>query len=288
MTDDEAREPRQTPALPVTLDRSALERVLARAAELQAAQAEPADGMSESQLIDVGNEVGIPAELVRQALAEERTRVAAPEATGALGEWFGSPIAWSSRIVKGTPAQLLATIDQWMQREETLRPKRRMPDRLTWEARRDLAGTLQMGLNLKGRAYALAAANEVGATVIAIDGARSMVRVDADFTESRRRRMRWSAVLGGGLLASAAALMAYTVAVPGSSALVGSVVGGVWTLTGGVSAAVIASGQRKRMVRAQLALEQILDRLEHGEMRKSLNPLAGLMDVVSKTVDGIR
>ena len=61
-----------------SIDRTALERVLARAAQLQMAAGEdtgPADGLSESQLLDVGREVGLSPAHLRQALAEERTRV---------------------------------------------------------------------------------------------------------------------------------------------------------------------------------------------------------------------
>ncbi|MEO6446425.1 MAG: hypothetical protein ABIZ91_08760 [Gemmatimonadaceae bacterium] len=288
MTDKDKQLARQPASTPATFDRGALERVLARAAELQAGHSERSDAMSEAELIDVGNQVGIPADLVRQALAEERTRVTVPEATGVVGEYFGSSIASASRIVRGQPAQLLSSIDQWMQREESLRPKRRMTDRLTWEARRDIAGTIQVGLNLRGRAYALAQSNEVGATVISIDAERSMVRLDADFGESRRRKVRWSAVVGGGMFLSAAALVAITIVVPGSSAIVGGIVGSAWAASGAGIAAAIAAGQRKRVARAQLSLDQILDQLEHNQMPKPASPLSGFLDVVAKTVDGLR
>src|SRR4029078_7518246 len=66
------------------LDRQALERVLARAAELQGASAMPesSDLISESQLIDIGNEVGLNPATLNQALAEERTRINVPEERG--------------------------------------------------------------------------------------------------------------------------------------------------------------------------------------------------------------
>ena len=69
-----------TPARQTLLDRQALERVLARAAELQGAGAIPesSDLISESQLRDIGNEVGLSAEMINQALAEERTRINVP------------------------------------------------------------------------------------------------------------------------------------------------------------------------------------------------------------------
>src|SRR5208283_2304861 len=76
-------------AAAVTLDRAALERVLARAAELQSAagdDAEPTEGLTDQQLLDVGREVGLPVTYLRQALAEERTRVRVPLERGLVAQ----------------------------------------------------------------------------------------------------------------------------------------------------------------------------------------------------------
>ena len=62
------------PAIP----RDALERVLARATELQGVSGEPSEAISESRLMEVAREVGIDAQHLRQALAEERARSAKP------------------------------------------------------------------------------------------------------------------------------------------------------------------------------------------------------------------
>ena len=274
-------------SLPATLDRAALERVLARAAELQASQAEPSEGMTEAQLIELGHDVGIPPEQIRQALAEERTRVAVPEERGLVGGWFGPSVIMASRIVGGTPATVLERIDRWMQNEEALAPRRRFTDRLTWEPRRDLLGNIKTRFGIGGKGYALTSANEVGATVAAVDAERTIVRLDADFGEARRRRIGWSAAVGGGMLASAAGLVALTFAIPGSSTVVGEVVGGVWALGGGVAAAGIAAAQRRKLERAQLALEQVLDGLERAEPRRT-NPIADLFSAVTRSVEGRR
>ncbi|HEX4681166.1 MAG TPA: hypothetical protein VH277_00585, partial [Gemmatimonadaceae bacterium] len=57
------------------LDRASLERVLARAAELQGASgdASEAEQFTEEQLIELGKEVGLSPQHLRQAMAEERT-----------------------------------------------------------------------------------------------------------------------------------------------------------------------------------------------------------------------
>lgn len=259
--------------VPAPLDRAALERVLARAAELQALSTEPPEGLSDAQLIELGREVGISTEHVRQALAEERTRVAVPQEHGVVGSWFGSTVATASRVVRGSPAQVLSMLDAWMQREELLRVRRRFGDRITWEARRDFLGSIQAGLNFGGRSYELTHALEVGATVVAVDSERVLVRLDADYSLSRRRSVGWSAAVAGLGVASGAGVVAVaSLAAEPAGLVIGGLVGSAWTAIGGLVAAGIAAAQRRRLARGQLALEQILDRLEHGEMRSSRAP----------------
>jgi hypothetical protein len=207
-------------------------------------------------------------------LAEERTRVAVPEEHGVIGSWFGPTVATASRVVGGNPTQVLALLDSWMQREELLRPRRRFAERLTWEARRDFLGSLQSGFNLGGRAYALTAAAEVGATVLPVAEDKVLVRLDADFQSSRRRSVAWASSIGGLGVASGAGVVAIASAAPEVAGLViGGVLGSVWTLAGGLIAAAVAATQRKKMGKAQLSLEQILDRLEHGEIKPARSSL---------------
>ena len=72
-----------------TLDRAALERVLQRAAELQAHAGDVPDEMTEDELVALGQEVGLTPETMRQAIAEERTRVALPESEQRPGSFGG-------------------------------------------------------------------------------------------------------------------------------------------------------------------------------------------------------
>jgi hypothetical protein len=277
---DEAPGPVTSPGTSLApLDRAALDRVLARAAELQAHTTDAPEGLSDGQLVELGNEVGISAEHLRQAIAEERTRIAAPVETGVVGSWFGSATAAASRVVQGTPAEILALLDSWMQREELLRVRRRLTDRVTWEARRDFLGSMQASFNLGGRAYALTSASEVGATVVAIDSERVLVRLDASFGSSRRRNVAWAGTVAGLGVTSSAGLVALASmsAEPGAM-VIGGIVGSVWTLLAGLGSSAIARAQRRRMSRGQLALEQVLDRLEHGEMRA---PKSALLDFLS-------
>jgi hypothetical protein len=275
--------PSSTPGSSLTsLDRGALERVMARAAELHARATDTPEHLTESQLMELGREVGIAPDHLRQALAEERTRVVLPEEpSGVVGSWFGSTMAGASRVVQGTPADVLALLDGWMQREELLRVRRRVGDRLTWEPRRDFMGSMQTSLNLGGRPFALTRAAEVGATVVAVDAERVLVRLDADFSPSRRRNVTVAGVTAGlGVTSGAGVVALASLSGEPGALLIGTAVGSIWTAIAGVASTAVARAQRRKVARGQLALEQILDRLEHGEMRASKNVLMEFLSSV--------
>ena len=62
--------------------------------------------------------------------------------------------------------------------------------------------------------------------------------------------------------------------------MIGAIVGSIWTALAGLGATAIARAQRRKVGRGQLALEQILDRLEHGEMRPAKSSLMDLLSSV--------
>jgi len=263
------------------LDRAALERVLARATELQAKLADTPDELTEKQVLELAGEVGISADHMRQALAEERTRVVMPAETGVVGSWFGSTVAAASRVVPGTPAEVLSLLDTWMQRQELLRVRRRVGDRLTWEARRDFMGSVQASFNLGGRPYALTTANEVGATAVAVDASRVLVQLNADFAPSRVRSVRWAGATAGlGITSGASVVALASMSAEPGALVIGAVVGSIWTGVAGLIATAVARAQRRKLERGQLTLDQILDRLEHGEIRSPRSPLIDFLSSV--------
>jgi hypothetical protein len=145
-----------------------------------------------------------------------------------------------------------------MQREESLRVKRHFPDRIVWEARQGFFDALRRGLNVGGRGYILSRAHEVSATVVPVDGERVLVRLDADFGSHRSAVAGQGATLVGlGALSSGAAVL-LGVIVP--VAIVPAVAGGA------IGYYQARSRHARTLTRAQLALEQVLDRLERGEL----------------------
>jgi hypothetical protein len=243
------------------LDRSALERVLARAAELQGESNDPSDPseeFTEEQLVELGKEVGLSPQNLRQALAEERTTSIVPhEERGLAAGLFGPSRVRASRTVTGKPAEVLAAIDAWMQRQELLIVKRHHADRIVWEPRHDFLVGIKRALRVGGRDYALSLAFEASATVIAVDDTRVHVGLDADFQSSRSNA--GMQVAGTTVFGAAATGALFVMGVMGAVALAPVVV----LPAIGYGAARAYHG--RIVTRAQLALEQLLDRLERGE-----------------------
>jgi hypothetical protein len=262
------------------LDRASLERVLARAAELQgtAADTESSEQFTEEQLIELGKEVGLSPQNLRQALAEERTRSAAPEdERGLAASMFGPGRITAARTVPGKASEVLEAIDIWMQRQETLIVKRHHPDRIVWEPSREFGVAIKRAFKPGGRDFALANAFEVAATVIAIDDVRSHVVLEGDF-RSRRTRVSMQVAGGvglGGVLSGALMFTALPVIVAAAPVVAISALG----VFGGRQL------QARVVTRAQLALEQLLDRLERGELkRRGAEGLLGAIGAAATSV----
>ncbi|HVT40464.1 MAG TPA: hypothetical protein VHE78_15585 [Gemmatimonadaceae bacterium] len=255
---------------PPVLDRAGLERVLARATELQAVVGDRPEALTEHQLLELGSEVGISPEHLRQALAEERDRGLLPAEDGVAVTLAGPACVHAARVVSGAPAAVLAALDAIMQRDEVLVLKRRFPERLAWEAQRGLIGGLRRSLALSGRTYHLAAATDVTASVAAVDEARIHVRLTADFTDVRAHRVELAALSTLGLLVAAIPFMVIGVA-PVLAVLPG-------VLLGGAALAVTRRQYRRLVMRAQLSLEQVLDRLQFGATKPST--AQALLDVI--------
>jgi len=239
------------------IDRAALDRVLARAAELQMNAGMPAEGaLTEEQLLELGREVGLSQDFLRQAIAEERTRITPPSESGVMAALFGPATASAMRVVPGPPERVLAALDRWMQREECMQVKRRFTDRIVWEARRDLVGSIKRGFNIGGRGYYLSRADDVAATVLPAEEGRSLVRLDALLGEARGARVAGSA----GAVASGAAVSTIF-AVLGVMLPIALIPAAIAI----PSAWAIGRTHQKTVERSQLALEQVLDRLEYGD-----------------------
>ena len=239
--------------------RNQLERVLARAAELQGLSAdsnEPSDALTEAQVEELGREVGLSVASIRQAIAEERARVVpVQEEAGLARSLFGESRVGAQRVVPGTPPRLLDTLDRWMQRDELLRLVRQRSDLRVWEPGRGLVDSLRRAFG--GRDYALFRANEIIATVVPMDDASSLVRMEADFSQLRGSGAKQTVVGAGVGTAATGAAVVLNVMLP--VAIIPAL---------GVTALAWAGARRRQRHATQrglLAIEYLLDRLERGD-----------------------
>lgn len=258
MADSSSSKP-PVPQSTVKIDRASLERVLARASELQAGTGDSSEEFTEDQLLELGKEVGLSPQHLRQALAEERTRSIVPtDERGLAASLFGPGRVSASRTVPGKAGEVLATIDAWMQRQELLIVKRHHADRIVWEPRHDFLVGVKRALKIGGRDYALSQSHETAATVVQVDDARVHVGLDADLSATRRRSAQ--SVFAGSAAGAAgtAALIVIGVVVPVAVVPV--------VLVPAIAMVGARAIQTRVVSRAQLALEQLLDRLERGEI----------------------
>jgi hypothetical protein len=238
------------------ITREALERIVRRAAELQASEHDVGEGLTKDEVLSLGKDVGIPARYLQQAMLEEQTRTAVAPPRG-LWAWLTGPRTLSAhRVVPGDPATVERALTHWMEEEESLQIKRRHADRTSWEPKAGAFATIQRALGTKGRRFALATAAEVSGQVTPLEPGFCHVQLVADIGPSRNRRLQGTTVVFAlGALATGAFVVPF-----GLLALLPAVV--MFP-----TAAVIARHYRVENERVQVALEQVLDRLERGEIR---------------------
>ncbi|MGV3708932.1 MAG: hypothetical protein ACO1Q7_08820 [Gemmatimonas sp.] len=279
-----------------TIERAALERVLARATELQVSNTESPEGISEARLIEIGREVGIPAEHLRMALAEERSRspYAEPE-HGPLLDGLGTVQVSAQRTVPGTQAELLANIDAWMKREEGLDTNRRSSSRLSWTPRNGPLSFIYNAVGRNGRSLELSRTDEVSATVTTIDAARAVVRLDADLSKLRRSQRNMMLGLGVGLNAFIYATISVPVLILGAASESMSVVmpglgvlAGLQALAGYGIWRALKGQYRKSVARVHQKLEQLLDNAEHGAMTARPSLIGQLRDAMVEAAEPLK
>jgi hypothetical protein len=242
--------------LPSRLDRATFDRVLQRAAELQAASKDIGEGLSEEEILALGVEVGIPAQHLQQALIEERTRVALPQPNGLLDRWIGPADLVAQRVVQGTVESVGIALTKWMERHEHLIVQRSTTGRITFEQMEGFArGMRRLGAAFdpsRAKSY-LDKVELVTAVITPLEAGFCHLTLAASLRNSR------SSLVGGGaalpVIGGAAGVMLVVIGAPvliGMAPVLPLAIGG-W---------LVARSFRERAERAQLGLERALDELE--------------------------
>jgi hypothetical protein len=269
------------------ISRDALERIIKRAAELQAGERDIGEGLTTNEVLALGKDVGIPDRYLRQAMLDEQTRITPEVSTGTWAWLTGPRSIVAHRVVPGDRDTVEQALARWMTEEELLQPKRRYADHTSWEPKAGAFASIQRALAGKRR-YSLASAGEISAQVVQLEPGFCLVRLEADIRKQRASRITGATVMTviGWGLTGATALIAPPLALAQALMLVP----GVGLTIGGVMVARTYGGANERM---QIALEQVLDRLERGEIRASQslpgpNPFFRIADEVRKAFENPR
>ncbi|MGH7581754.1 MAG: hypothetical protein ACREL5_00850 [Gemmatimonadales bacterium] len=269
-----------TERLPARLDRAALERVLQRAAELQAGSREIGDTLSEDEVLALGTEVGISSQHLRQALIEERVRPVASSPT-ALDRWVGHGEVTADRVVQGSDDGIAANLTRWLDHHERFVVQRSAAGRLTFEPMDALAGTMRrvgaMFDPSRARPY-LGKVELITAVITPLESGFCHVMLAGSM-----RRARAAIIGGAGGLAATGLVVGGVLMVISAPVLLAMVpVVGM----GGVGYAVMRTfGGVER--RARLGLERALDELERRPSLPSGHDAAPRATPIGQVVRGI-
>ena len=113
------------------ISREALERIIQRAAELQADERDIGEGLTRDEVLALGKDVGIPARYLHQALLAEETRAVGEAGRGPLAWLVGPAALTAARVVPGDVPGVERALGTWLEQEELLEVKRRHPDHTT-------------------------------------------------------------------------------------------------------------------------------------------------------------
>jgi hypothetical protein len=247
-----------------------VEAVLGRAIELHVRSSAHRDGeLSEAELLRIGDELGLPPHTLRQALTEVDGGIGLEH--GWLARHLGAARAGASRIVERRAGSVQAEIERYLLETECMVVERRFPERTVYVAASGvLASATRATRRLAGR-HPLLQADRLEVSVQELDAGSCCVAVTVDLAQ-KRRDVAVTGVIGGGTVTAAAAAAGVILAPP--VALVGIL---------GIPAVVAIlygsrSAYRGTLAETTARLESLLDRLEHGELRRgpALRALLGL------------
>jgi hypothetical protein len=244
------------------VSREQFDAVLRRASELAAQDAGHDEGtLSESELLRIAGEVGLPEHHVRRALTELEH---APASTTVLDRVMGPSEVVVGRVVPGSAEDLADRIDEFLVGGRLLQRLRRSPTVLQFRPSVDWISQFARAASGTARKYFVASARSVQVTFEpAGEGSTKVVfAVDPGI---RADHVLGAIAWGGtGALASGVGAGAAIASVgPFEAAVVGGVAaaGGVsWLATG-----VAARAHRRKYAHVQAEIEGILDQLERGE-----------------------
>lgn len=265
---------------PARIDRTALERIIQRAAELQTAEREIGDTLSSDELIALGREVGIPVRYLQQALLEERSRIGTPSANGLIERVAGPGQVTAQRVVAMDGDRAEQALIRWMESNELLCVQRQQPGRISWEPMGGFQAAIRRSTAALGtgkRPFMLSRAATVSATVLPLESGYSHIALAADARRVRGEYLASGAGVAGAGAAATAALVVLGALLPVALLPLPFALGIGYTVLRRYGPA---------LARIHLGLERALDSLEHGRPKPSyqLSEHSGIIGLLADEV----
>jgi hypothetical protein len=263
------------PQVPSKFDRGQLDRILQRAAELQAGERDPAEELTRDELLTLGRDVGIPGKYLEQAVLEEQTRLPAQRLEGFWDHAAGPALVSAMRVVRGEPSQVERILADYMEEHELLAVVRQGSGRLVWEPLRGFNVAMKRSKAVLGggnKPFMLARAMGLTATITSLESGYVHISLEADLKEAR-----------GQFIGGAAALSSLGVAAAFVIGALGAPFFAVATIPMGLG---LGWGVLRRFapvqLRTQMGLERALDHVERGEVKPQhqIGPGASIMGAV--------
>lgn len=235
-----------------------LEAVIKRAVELQTVrETEMTDGLTDAEVVRIGQELGLEQHLVRRAIAEVRSRP--PEEGGFLNGVMGPGILRASRTIRRPATELGMFLERYLLETEYMVVERRLPDCTRYAKAQGIGAALGRTFSKVGSRVAPLDLDRVDVGVALADEDSSLVTLVVDLKTIRAGTAAGGWLGGIGVGGGAAAVIIASTAPP-LFALAGVAVAAAGALT--------ARGAYRYVVNdTQNRLEAFLDRLEHGELR---------------------
>jgi hypothetical protein len=249
------------------LTRPAFEQVIRRAAELSLSDADADEQLSETEVLRIATELGLPAHHVQRALFELPELTVQPRW---YDRYYGPAVFSITRVIPSETATILRRIEDYLITREYLQIVRRRGDTMAFVPADDTISSLARALFRPGSRHIVSRASRVLVGAHALPDQRGAhVRFDVDLSESRRETLRAGTAVGmlGGIFTGSLAAALTAGALPADFGFVPHVLafGGTMAATAAAGFSVAANRFRSRVDAARLELIGLLDRLEHGD-----------------------
>lgn len=269
------------PSLPSKFDRAQLDRILQRAAELQAGERDPGEELSRDELLQLGRDVGIPGKFLEQAVLEEQTRLPAQVLDGFWDKAAGPGAVAAMRVVRGEAGQVERVLAAYMEEHELLTVARQSAGRILWEPLKGFNAAMRRSKAILGggtKPFMLARALSVAASVTPLEAGFVHLTLEADVREARGQ------FIGGATAFATLGLAA---------GIVVGVLGAPFLALAPIPLGLgLGWGVLRRYApvyqRTQMGLERALDHVERGEVKPAHQQLGPGASIVGAVLDEVR